>query len=57
MIYVEGLKVGVIFSKGLIQGNRRVSFLKDTFIVVKKTKEGGGNPMPGSLQCAGNQKK
>ena len=54
---LKGLKWAWYLAKGLYKGNSRISFLKDTFIVIKKTKEVGGNPMPGSLQCAGNQKK
>ena len=54
---LKGLKWAWYLVRGLYKGNRRVSFLKGTFIVVKKTKEVGGNPMPGSRPCAGNQKK
>lgn len=53
---LKGLKWAWYLAKGLYKGNRRVSFLKDTSIVVKKTKEGGGNHT-WILQCAGNQKK
>lgn len=49
--YNEGVK------RAFYKGNRRVGFLKDTLILVEKTKEVGANPICGTLPCAGNQKK